>query len=146
MLIDEIKKVNIEAMKEKDSVKRAILSVVITKYNNLAIELKGKDKEITDNDLVSILQKTKKELEEERISCEEAGRGDKIKDIDYQYACIKPYIPEMLEAEEIEEIIKGLEDKSVPSVMKHFKTNYAGRVDMGVVNYVLKNYFNSSNK
>ena len=138
MLIDEIKKANIEAMKQKDSIKRAILSVVISKYNNLAIELKAKGKEITDADLINILQKTKKELEEEHVSCDQAGRGDKIREIDYQYACIHPYLPQMLEAEEIEEIINSLEDKSIPAVMKHFKTNYAGKVDMGLVSQIAR--------
>ena len=40
--------------------------------------------------------------------------------------------------EEIRDIINSLEDKSVPSVMKHFKMNYAGSVDMSLVNSVLR--------
>ena len=40
--------------------------------------------------------------------------------------------------EEIRKIINSLEDKSVPNVMKHFKTNYAGQVDMSLVNSVLR--------
>ena len=35
-------------------------------------------------------------------------------------------------------IINSLEDKSVPSVMKHFKMNYAGQVDMSLVNSILR--------
>ena len=44
----------------------------------------------------------------------------------------------MLSAEEIKVIIDGLEDKSIPSVMKHFKANYNGQVDMRLVQEVLK--------
>ena len=40
--------------------------------------------------------------------------------------------------DEIKTIILGLEDKTVPSVMKHFKANYAGAVDMREVQEVLK--------
>ena len=40
--------------------------------------------------------------------------------------------------EEIKNVILSLEDKSIPAVMKHFKTNYAGKCDMGLVNKVLK--------
>ena len=44
----------------------------------------------------------------------------------------------MLSQNEIREIILSLDDKSVPAVMKHFKTNYAGKVDMREVGEVLK--------
>ena len=40
--------------------------------------------------------------------------------------------------EEIKNIILSLEDRSIPSIMKHFKQNYAGKCDMGLVNKVLK--------
>ena len=44
----------------------------------------------------------------------------------------------MLSQEEIKKIIEGLDDKSTPAVMKHFKTEYAGKVDMREVGAVLK--------
>ena len=40
---------------------------------------------------------------------------------------------------EIKEIINGLEDKSIGAVMKHFKANYQGKVDMKMVGEALKN-------
>ena len=39
MLIDQIKAASIEAMKAKDNVTRGVLSVVITRYKNLEIEM-----------------------------------------------------------------------------------------------------------
>ena len=44
----------------------------------------------------------------------------------------------MLSQEKIKEIILSLDDKSIPAVMKHFKANYSGKVDMRDVNIVLK--------
>ena len=44
----------------------------------------------------------------------------------------------MMNEAEIRSIIDKLEDKSIPAVMKHFKLNYNGKVDMGLVNKVLK--------
>ena len=44
----------------------------------------------------------------------------------------------MLSEEKIREIIAELEDKSIPSIMKHFKANYAGKVDMGLVNRIAR--------
>lgn len=44
----------------------------------------------------------------------------------------------MMTAEEIKAEILTLDDKSVPSVMKHFKANFAGKCDMREVQAVLK--------
>lgn len=138
MLIDEIKKANIQAMKDKDADARSVYSVVINKYNNLTIELKAKGKEPTDADMVSVIQKTVKELEEELAGWVKANRVDKIAAVDYQEKLINKYLPKQLSEEKIKTIINSLEDKSIPNVMKHFKTNYAGQVDMGVVNKIAR--------
>ena len=44
----------------------------------------------------------------------------------------------MVDGDEIREEINKLEDKSIPSVMKHFKTNFAGKVDMSLVNRIAR--------
>lgn len=138
MLIDEIKKENLKALKEKNDNKRAIYSVIINKYMILGYEAKAYNKEIGDDDLIKIIQKTLKELEEEKESYLKANREDKVKDIETQIDTIKIYLPKMLSEEEIKNIILTLEDKSIPSVMKHFKQNYPSNCDMGLVNKVLK--------
>ena len=138
MLIDEIKKANMQAMKERDSVKRGILSVVITKYNNLAIELKAKGQDVTDAACANIIQKTIKELEDERANFDELGRADKVAEIDKQYETIKVFLPKQLSECEIRDIIAGLEDKSMPSIMKYFKANYDGQVNMSLVSAVAR--------
>ena len=85
-----------------------------------------------------ILQKTVNELAEEREGFVKAGRAETVASLDRQLETVKKYLPKLLSAEEIKEIIEKLEDKTVPSVMKHFKTNYAGKVDMKLVGEVLK--------
>ena len=138
MLIDQLKKENILALKEKNENKRAILSVVINKYMILGYEAKAKNKELNDADLIQVINKTLKELEEEKSNFLSLNRMDKVNDIDAQINTIKSYVPKMMSEEEIKEIILSLNDKSIPSVMKHFKTNYAGKCDMALVNKVLK--------
>ena len=44
----------------------------------------------------------------------------------------------MMSEEEIKEVILSLADRSVPNVMKHFKSNFAGKCDMRKVQEVLK--------
>ena len=36
----------------------------------------------------------------------------------------------------LEHIINKLDDKSMPSIMKHFKQNYLGKCDMKLVNKI----------
>ena len=82
MLIDQIKKENMLALKNKEVNKRAVLSVIINKYMVLGYEAKAKGKELTDLDLVQIINKTLKELEEEKASYEKANRADSVKNIE----------------------------------------------------------------
>ena len=138
MLIDEIKKANMQALKDKDKATRAALSTVINKYMLLNVENKAKGKEATDADVISILQKSVKELEEEKNMFVKAARQDKIDEMNIQINAVKKYLPEMMSEDEIRKIISGLEDKSVKSVMAYFKENYAGKVEMAKVSQVLR--------
>lgn len=125
-------------MKDKDKATRAALSTVINKYMLLNVENKAKGKETTDADVISILQKSVKELEEEKNMFVKAARQDKIDEMNIQINAVKKYLPEMMSEDEIRKIISGLEDKSVKSVMAYFKENYAGKVEMAKVSQVLR--------
>lgn len=138
MLIDELQKANIEALKARDQVARAIYSVIIAKYKASAIELKAQGKEASDADLVKIITKSIKELDEEKEGYEKAGRAEEVKNISTQKALIEKYLPKLMSEDEIREVIAKLEDKSMPSVMKHFKMNYDGQVDMSLVSKIAR--------
>lgn len=127
-----------QALKDKDKATRAALSTVINKYMLLNVENKAKGKETTDADVISILQKSVKELEEEKNMFVKAARQDKIDEMNIQINAVKKYLPEMMSEDEIRKIISGLEDKSVKSVMAYFKENYAGKVEMAKVSQVLR--------
>ena len=138
MIIEEIKKANIEAMKNKDSKARAIYSVIMNKHLLEEVESRTSGKEVDDTDMVKIIQKTIKELEEERDNYAKVGNTEEVENIEYEKSLIEKYLPKLLSNEEIKAIILTLEDKTVPSVMRHFKTNYNGKVDMKSVSEVLK--------
>ena len=138
MIIDEIKAANIKAMKERDNITRGVLSIIMTKYKLQEVELRSAGKEIGDKELLTIIQKTLKELADEKDGYVKAGNSARAEDISKQEAVLNGYLPKQLSEAEIRNIINSLEDKSVPSVMKHFKTNYAGQVDMSLVNSVLR--------
>lgn len=138
MLDEEIKKARIQAMKDRDRSSSDVLSVVMNKIMLAKIDKREKGQELTDADVVSILQKTEKELYDEKESFEKAGRPEKVAELDVQINAVKKFIPAMMSEEEIKEIIMSLPDRSIGSVMKHFKTNYAGKCDMKLVGDVFK--------
>lgn len=139
MLYDEIKKANVQAMKDKDSVARSFYSVVLNKIMLENIKKREKGEEVNDSDIANILQKTIKELEEEKENYKKVNHIEEVKNIETQIELAKKYLPKQLTKEEIKDIINSLEDKSIPTVMKHFKANYNGKCDMREVQEVLKN-------
>lgn len=138
MLINELEQANIAALKARDQVSRAVLSVVINRYRMNAIELKAQGKEATDADLVKIITKVIKELDEEKEGNLKTGRVEAAQAIDQQKAVIEKYLPKMMSEEEIRTVINKLEDKSIPSVMKYFKANFDGQVDMSLVSKIAR--------
>lgn len=138
MLYDEIKKANVQAMKDKDSVARSFYSVVLNKIMLENIKKREKGEEVNDSDIANILQKTIKELEEEKENYKKVNHIEEVKNNETQIELAKKYLPKQLTKEEIKDIINSLEDKSIPTVMKHFKANYNGKCDMREVQEVLK--------
>ena len=138
MTIDDFKKVKITAMKNHDKNAVTTLKAVINKLMLAGIEKKAAGEQMTDSDVTRILQKTINELTEEKEAFVKAVRTETVESLDRQLETVKAYLPKMLSQEEIKKIIEGLDDKSTPAVMKHFKTEYAGKVDMREVGAVLK--------
>lgn len=138
MIIDELQKANIDALKSHDKSARAVLSVVISRYKLAAIELKANGKEATDADVIKLISKVLKELDEEKEGYQKVNNLEQVKSIEEQAAVISKYLPKLLSEEEIRNEINKLSDKSIPSIMKHFKINFDGKADMGLVNKVAR--------
>lgn len=138
MLIDEIKKAKMVAMREKDADARAVYDIVVNKYMLQSIALRETGKEISDVDLIQIIMKTLKELADEKENFLKVGRVETAKGIEHQEEVLKKYLPQMMSEEEIRNEIEKLDDKSMPSIMKHFKTNFQGKVEMSLVSKIAK--------
>ena len=138
MVYEDIKKANIQAMKEKDLVARSFYSVLLNKIMLENIEKKAKGEEIKDSDIFVIVQKTIKELNDEKLNYQKVGNNTEVEKISRQIEIAKSYLPKQLTKDEIKEIISNLTDKSLPSVMKYFKQNYNGQCEMKLVQEVLK--------
>ena len=138
MLVEQIKKANVEAMKNKDTVARGIYSVLLNKIMLEEIKKREKGDAISDADVSNIMQKTIKELCEEKENYLKVSNSEEADKIDKQIKIIEKFLPKMMSKEEIAAVINSLADKSIPSVMKHFKMNFNGKCDMRLVQEVLK--------
>ena len=138
MLIDELKKAQMEALKTKDTLKRSVLQIVTGKVKLAEIEKRTKNESLTDDDVLLVINKVIKELNEEILAFKNANRLEKVEELTLQKQILEAYLPAKLTEEEIKEIINSLEDKSMPNIMKHFKANFNGKVDMGLVNKIAR--------
>lgn len=138
MLYEEIKKANIQSMKDKDAVARSFYSVLLNKIKVREIDKRASGQELQEADILNILQKMIKELEEEKENYAKVGNSEEVAKIATQMEIAGKYLPKMMSDEEIKAEILSLEDKSIPAVMKHFKTNFNGKCDMRRVQEVLK--------
>ena len=139
MLAEQIKQDMIKAWKQKNPLnilKKETLSFLLSKIKNRAIELKVEA--LSDAEVLAINQKMIKELKDEAANFEKAGRLDKVVNTKTQIVFVENYLPKQLTEDEIRAEIAKLEDKSVPSVMKHFKANFAGQADMSLVNKIAR--------
>ncbi len=136
MLIEDIKKANIEAMKRRDQNARTAFSMIISRYQGLLTS--GSGKEVGDADVVRLITKFCKELDEELEQNKRIGRSEEAEAVLAQKQAVEAFLPKMLSEEEIRAIIASLEDRSMPAVMKHFKANYDGQADMGLVSKIAR--------
>ena len=140
MIFEDLQKANIETMKNHDKVAHEIVSLVFGKCKNEAIDKGYPDRKLPDPETLRIIQKTIKELEEEKLAFEKAERAEKVEILNAQMELLNKYLPKQLSEDEIRAIIASLEDKKIPSVMKHFKANYQGQVDNSLVSKIAKEF------
>ena len=127
MLANKIKKDFITAFKNKEMEKKNLLGLV--KWEILLIE---KEREVTDWDVIKIIKKLLKWINES-LKTKEDKALIKEKEI------LESYLPKELSKEEIKEIITKLEDnKNIWLVMKYFKDNYEWRIDNRLVMECIK--------
>ncbi len=136
----DLKKAKMMALKNHDADAQNVLGIIIASYQKQQIEKQAKNETMQDADMVSILNKTLKELTDEKEMYLSNGRTEQAEADERQMEIVKSYLPKMMSEEEIRIVIEGLEDKSIKAVMVKFKTEYAGKADMGLVSRIAKEF------
>jgi len=107
MLYDDIKKLNLNAMKEKNTVARAIYSVLIAKMDLIKVSKREKNEELNEADCISVIQKALKELEDEKENFAKVNNLEKVDAISKQIEYAKALLPKILNEKELKEIINS---------------------------------------
>ena len=134
-LLEQLKLANLEALKTRDKNTRAILSVVI---NKVTTKEKEHNTVLSDEEVLLLIIKANKELEEEKAGYVMANNLERVESIEAQIKALDIYIPKQLSETELRKEIDKLDDKTLPNIMKHFKMNFAGRADLDLVSRVAR--------
>ena len=137
-ILEQINKANVQAFKEKNTAAKDVISLIKSRAKLVEVEKRTKGETIEDKDVLQIIQKLIKELEEQQENYKKVNNTSEVEVLTKQVEFCKTFLPKALTKDEIKNIILAMEDKSIPSVMKHFKANYTGSCDMRDVQEVLK--------
>ena len=133
------------AMLDKSEDRKRVLGNLIAQMKNKEIELRAKSKELTEEDIIGLIQKTIKQNTEANQLFAQGGREDLIKQNEVEIAILQTFLPKQLSDSEIDEAIKGIivitgaqSIKDMGKVIGQMKTKYSGQIDMGVVSTKVK--------
>ncbi len=145
-IVDKINKSLTDALKNKDQDRTLTLRSVISQKKQKEIEKRTQDKKnITDEDMILILNKMVKQRRESIELYKQGGRQDLVDKETKELKIIQEYLPEQLSEEEIKEIceqainnLKASSLKDMGKVMGIIKSKYKGSVDLSIAGKILK--------
>lgn len=109
MLKDKLQVDQIAAMKAKEQVKLDTIRYIISQVKNKEINTQ---KELADAEIIAVIQKIKKELNESITSFQKAGRADLTAEYQKQLDIVLTYLPAELSDAELENEVKVLVEKN----------------------------------
>ena len=96
-----------KAMKEKQADKVSVLRMLVAAINNAQIEKKG---ELTDGEVVKILNKEAKKRTEAIEMYEKAERAELVEKETKELEILKAYLPETMDKGQLEKLVKELKE------------------------------------
>lgn len=134
-----------KAMLNKNEDRKRVLGNLIAQMKNKEIELRAKNKELSEEDIISLIQKIIKQNTEANEMFAKGGRNDLIEQNNIEINILQEFLPKQLTNEEINDIIKSvivdvnaISIKDMGKVISQIKSKYAGQVDMSIVSSKIK--------
>ena len=130
------------AMKERQENRKLILNYLISQIKNKKIDLQ---RELTDEEVVNLIRKEVKSLQEGMLFLQKAGKRDEFKTEEEKRKVLEWYLPQLMTKEQTKNLIQqivvelGLIDlqKQKGVLMKEIMSKYRGSIDPELVNQVL---------
>lgn len=140
-LLTTLRKDKMQALKEKDSLKNGICSLLLSA---IALAEKEKGSELSEEEAIAFVQRELKQTKD-TLAQTPTDRSDLIEETKKKIAIIESYLPEQMSEEEIESAIKEIIEennleitaKSRGMIMKMMLSKYAGKTDGKTVNAVV---------
>lgn len=133
------------AMINKDEDRKRVINTLRAEIKNKEIELRSSQKDITDGDILSLIQKLIKQNHDAIKMFEEGNRQDLVEKNQKEISILEEFLPKQLTNEEIDTLIKQEIEKNnynsikdMGKLMSFFKLNYSGQCDMGYVSKRIK--------
>ncbi len=131
-----------ESLKKKDTIRLNTIRSIINAIKNKEIDLR---KEVTEEEIYTILNSLAKQRRESIEQYEKGGRQDLVDQEKRELEIILEYLPEQLSEKEIEKIVKEtIEEvgassmKDLGKVMKAVMPKVKGRADGKKVNEIVR--------
>lgn len=140
-LLTTLRKDKMHALKEKDSLKNGICSLLLSA---IALAEKEKGSELSDEEAIAFVQRELKQTKD-TLAQTPTDRSDLIEETKKKITIIESYLPEQMSEEEVEVAIKEIMEennleataKSRGMIMKMMLSKYAGKTDGKTVNAVV---------
>jgi uncharacterized protein YqeY len=145
MLREQINESVKAAMRARDKLRVATLRMVNAAIKNAEIEAERAGKNLSEDDLLSLLQKLIKQRQESLEIYERSGRDDLASQERGEIGIIREFLPQQLSESEAraaaasviaETGAQGMKDMG--KVMAALKANYAGRMDFAKASALVK--------
>ncbi len=130
------------AMKEKDAIKKASITMLRAAIKQIEVDTKS---EIDDDRIVEIISKQIKQKKGAIEEFEKGGRDDLVQEAKSEIDFLSTYLPEQMTEDEIKELVKATitelgatNMKDMGKVMGAMKSKTAGRADNKLVSDLVK--------
>ena len=141
-LIEQLEKDYVEAMKSKDESQVSVLRMLKSAVQNSKIQLQ---KELTDDDVIKIIQSQIKQRKDSIATYETGGRTELADKEKAEIEILSKYMPEQISDEELTSIVKTAIEETgatgpadMGKVMGKVMPQVAGRSDGGAVSAKVK--------
>lgn len=137
-ILDDVK----QAMRDKDAPRLSALRLLSAAIKQQEVDER---KELTDVEVVAVVQKALKQRRDSITQYEAAGRDDLAETERFEVSVLQAYLPAQLSDDEIRQEVAAVVaevgaagPQDMGKVMPKLKDKLAGRADMGRVSAVLK--------